>query len=89
MRFKKGQQIVCIKRDHWKLLDGSLSPNPCPKYNEQVTCDGYFGDCLLYLEEYDIYTDRGHRMRYSDANFAPLADISEQTEILKHETQEV
>lgn len=99
MRFKKGQQVVCAVNGKWIFKNTSLSfwrrlfiklrHGWGPKLNEIVTVAGY-SDCrvYIYLMEYRL---REHDAEYcfNETHFEPLADISELTEILEHQTQEI
>lgn len=82
MRFKKGQQIVCISPGDWRYSDGSKAPGP--KRNEIVTVYGYDLPNSVLLYE---YMEDGEG--YNEIRFEPLMDISELTEILNHEPQHV
>lgn len=83
MRFKKGQEVVCIASGLWVCGCGALH-HKGPKTNEVVTCDGYSptGEAI-YVSEYPTIADcDGTRNAFKEHLFQPLADISELTELL-------
>jgi uncharacterized Rossmann fold enzyme len=53
-RFKKGNQILCIKKGVWHNQNGMPTKYPYPKFNDVVTYDGTCdGDRdFIYLAEY-------------------------------------
>lgn len=60
-----------------------------PKYNEIVTISGYYDNCV-HLSEYNICENGYFGINsYYEYNFEPLMDITELTEILEHQTQEI
>lgn len=85
-RFKKGQQVVCVKKDRWRSTDGRYN-GWGPEFNEVVSVYGFYEDAIIILE-YLIYPD-GIRAAFCERWFEPLSDISELEEILNAEAIEV
>lgn len=95
MRFKRGQQVVCIRegsREYVQGVDnyGGTGVGLRPGFNEVVTVAGYsrlHRNCIM-LYEYD-YVPPGCDWPncFSAKAFAPLADITEIHEILSAEPQ--
>lgn len=84
MRFKKGQQIVCIARKDW-IFTNTIVPSTGPKFGEIVTCDGYNprDGKYVFLREYNfIGIIADDRMSFIEQNFIALADITEIHELL-------
>lgn len=84
MRFKKGQQIVCVNDNYPnKDING-------PKRNEIVTCAGYSAlfPGSIYVKEYEYASD-GMRQSIADSHFEPLMDIYELQSILETQPQEI
>lgn len=82
MRFKPGQQVVCVaSKKGWN--DGYKNiPGPLP--NEVVTVDHYITDKILAVSEYPIENDDyGFHERW----FEPVMDIKELTEILESQPE--
>jgi hypothetical protein len=89
MRFRPGQQVVCVHKGHaaWQSKFGAM---PGPKYNEVCTVHGYRGidTTSVWLKEYlfvSIQTGSG----YNEKFFEPLPEISEVYEVLEKEPFEV
>lgn len=89
MRFKPGQQVVCVNDK------GIIGEAPYPKEGEFVTINKYSKRWKgnVFLKEYDmpvpvdgvVYTSGS----FHESRFEPLMDISELTSILKSEEIEV
>lgn len=90
-KFKPGQQVVCIKQGEWRNSQTKMKIyNWGPRYGEIVTVFQYdpeFPDSIELVEH--PVSPNGKECSFKERDFAPLMDISELTEILKHETQEV
>jgi hypothetical protein len=69
MRFKPGQQVVCIKKNEWVT-----SPGIAPKFNEVCTFERYSntGDGFLVFKEYKQKASTGGRNAYNFIWFEPL-----------------
>lgn len=87
MRFKPGEQVVCIKRGVWV---GSHSGLPFedgrthPKYNDIVTVDGYKSPAYLYIKGYNFISPNGIRQGLAERRFAPIqSNLDEIKEVLK------
>jgi len=77
MKFKKEQQIVCIKRDAWVGRFNKLVM--CgPLFNEVVTVSGYSSEGYVTLYEHP-----NGGFGFNETRFAPLADITEITALLE------
>lgn len=88
MRHATGQELVCTYKGDWANNVGTIFPGPV--FNEIVTYDGVDPtnpDCI-YLKEYNFIAVTARGSFYGKW-FHPVTDITELTEILKHETQEV
>lgn len=88
MRFKKGQQVVCIQRAGWMHVDTHQENPNAPKYNEIVTVHSEDPEHpgFICFEEYDHSTDGDS---FVETNFEPVVDISELKEILEHQPETV
>lgn len=97
MRFKIGQQIVCVKPGngvwHGVTIDGKIVSAIGPKYNEIVTCSGYGirDNSLITLFEYPDppYLGYDNPAAFVIHWFEPLLDITEIKSILQQEPQSV
>lgn len=89
MRFMKDDKLVCIQEGMWdNPIAGKNDYGP--KYGDLVTVTGidYEDPEYIFLLEWPTFRN-GQRCSWHEKHFAPLQDISELTEILKHETIEV
>jgi hypothetical protein len=85
MRFKKGQKVVCVKKEPWVIIvkRNQIYGYPDPKYNEVVTVKRYVNiepgvGWLIELFEYGFAV-------YSERNFEPLIEDS----VLEKELSEI
>lgn len=91
-RFKPGQQVVCVRPDkNFKSYLTGKSHNFGPKNNEIVTIESYPSKWpgFVMLKEYVRNPFTGNKSCYEEKWFEPLMDITELTEILEHQTQEI
>lgn len=87
MRFKIGQEVICIanSRGYWVDRNDPNNNFIGPKKDEIVTVEGYTNGPYIFFEEYQELDHHGHRNCFNEIQFAPLADISELKEILESE----
>ncbi len=87
MRFKPGEQVVCIRANNNKwIYNGMLFTGP--KHGEIVTISSYNGGDCVHLVEYSICENGYFGINsYYEHNFEPLMDITELTEILEQQTE--
>ncbi len=87
MRFKIGQEIVCIKKGRrWIDINNEFNRLPAPKYNDIVIVskylpfESYNGFAFISLVGYFDY--------YSEKHFAPiLNDLIEIENVLKNSVE--
>lgn len=80
MRFKIGQEVVCIKKGSWSTIGFNG-----PKFNEIVTVSGYNVHYAwgIILKEYP------YAQGFDESKFEPVLDIKELVEILQSEPIEI
>lgn len=88
MRFKEGQQVVCIA-GQWlphkptgRILRG-------PKHHEIVTVHSYKNERYVRIKEYLYDCETGALLSFEEKFFEPLMDISELIAIAKTEPAEI
>lgn len=74
-KFKVGQEVVCIKRDHWITRTGEITTGPI--FNEICTITGIFNDGRFYEGPGVAITLEEHYGRFSITRFAPLITTSQ------------
>ncbi len=75
MRFRIGQEVVCIKKGAWIYSDGTQMDNkPNPKFNDIVIVDGHRKGGFLYLKGYTYICNDGSRTSYYETRFAPILE---------------
>lgn len=87
MRFKIGEQIVCLKKS-WYIYPSKESTSG-PAFHEIVTVHSYDSLSTLILDEYRYDPKYGKECNFPEDCFAPLADISELKEILEQQPETV
>lgn len=87
MRFKIGEQVVCLKKS-W-VIHPSKEPTNGPAFHEIVTVHSYDSTATLMLVEYRYDPRYGKECNFPEDCFAPLADISELTSILEQQPETV
>lgn len=99
-RFKPNQEIVCVvPRSGWhktilswieRIGIKNKFHGYGPDTNEIVTVECYSDGVNVLLKEYPkTFPPHNGRYGYNEACFEALADISELTEILEHQTQDL
>lgn len=88
MRFKPGQQVVCIEESGWFVYwteNGKPdSSSTGPAKDEIVTVFEYFENSpYVSFVEYRYDSLDGEPQYFHEENFSPLMDITELTEILE------
>lgn len=81
MRFKAGQEIVCVVHE-WTYsglikVSSAVLKEISPKFNELVTVEGYKENGYILLCEYNHIGPSGTRVGYNEKNFEPLISDSE------------
>jgi hypothetical protein len=94
MRFKKGQQIVCVAKRGWEyempivkkyffgLFTKTINRAYGPEFNEVVTCNGYSNNKYIYLKEYSSDPISKLIPTYHEISFEPLISDEELAEEL-------
>lgn len=94
MRFRIGQEVVCIKKGVWVC---SISKRPWldkrshPKYNDIVTVDGYDPHDItgIYLTGYNFICGNGERQTFDENRFAPILENLDEIKEALNETVEI
>ncbi len=81
MRFKIGQEVVCIDDFEWDK--GYFGSDPCPKKNEIVTISGYWYRKWVELREYN------QEIVYEESAFAPILSNLDEIKETLNETVEI
>jgi hypothetical protein len=84
MRFKPGQEVVCVISPNRWIGSASGRNFYGPKFGEIVTVSGYSPDNNNYVgfEEYDDLTN-GYKNYYNERAFEPVVSDSELQEAIK------
>ncbi len=78
MKFKTGQEIVCISKI-WNLVEGPEYYGAKPIYNEIYICNGYLNHYAIYLTAF------GKEVAFHDMAFSPvLSSLDEIKEVLEN-----
>jgi len=92
MRFRIGQEIVCIKRGAWiSSVTGEpyTDGRPNPKFNDIVIVDGYNDSQYIYLIRYDHICGNGKRQSFKEDRFAPILENLDEIKEVLNETIEI
>lgn len=89
MRFKPGQQVVCIHHapGWWDSKTGMKSIGP--KFNNVYTVGHYTGESHPDYGKAITLKEFGFDHSYGDLLFEPLSEITELIEILEHQPAEI
>lgn len=86
MKFKPGQEVVCVKRDPWAVIIGMDGPMDGPKFNELVTVRGcVLPDTFAFLTFEEYPENQGYNAFW----FRPVMTSGQLKEALKSEVEKV
>lgn len=86
MKFKIGQEVVCVKTDGWKSKTYNHHVIGWgPRYREIVTVTGYVPNGSIQIKEWPFTPCMMFTASFAERCFEPLMDISELKEVLNYE----
>lgn len=91
MRFRIGQEVVCIKKGEWinrSTKKPSTDGRPNPKFNDIVVVDDYNDSQYIYLIGYNYMCANGKRQSFLENRFAPILENLDEIKETLNETVE-